>query len=113
MFWPEDEGAGQSILPRRSLFISKLFLYTCQFAGDGAICREQPKGRKVTLEGPKSDIGRAEKSHKGQNIILECYIVKQLLEQPPYQTWPTRLARLRKETMTLSQSSNDESEFVV
>ena len=27
----------------------------------------------MTLAGPKSDIGRAEKSHKGQNVTLECY----------------------------------------
>ena len=44
-----------------------------QFAGEGATGREQPQGRKVTLAGPKSDIGRAEKSHKGQNVTLECY----------------------------------------
>ena len=28
---------------------------------------------KVTLAGPKSDIGRAENSHKGQNVTLQCY----------------------------------------
>ena len=39
----------------------------------GATGREQPQGRTVTLAGPKSDIGRAEKSHKGQNVTLECY----------------------------------------
>ena len=41
--------------------------------GEGVTDREQPQGRKVTLAGPKSDIGRAEKSHKGQNVTLECY----------------------------------------
>ena len=44
-----------------------------QFGGEGATGGEQPQGRKVTLVGPKSDIGRAEKSHKGQNVTLECY----------------------------------------
>ena len=41
--------------------------------GEGVTDREQPQGRKVTLAGPKNDIGRAEKSHKGQNVTLECY----------------------------------------
>ena len=41
--------------------------------GEGATGREQPQGRKVTLAGPKSDIGRVEKSHKGQNVTLACY----------------------------------------
>ena len=43
--------------------------------GGGCHWQEQPQGRKVTLAGPKSDIGRAEKSHKGQNVTLECYNV--------------------------------------
>ena len=47
------------------------------FAGEGATGREQPQGRKVTLAGPKSDIGRAKKSHKGQNVTLECYNIQQ------------------------------------
>ena len=44
--------------------------------GGGGTGREQPQGRKVTLAGPKSDISRAEKSHKGQNVTLECYNVQ-------------------------------------
>ena len=57
------------IVPFNFHSISIFFL----FAGEGATGREQPQGRKVTLAGPKSDIGRAEKSHKGQNVTLECY----------------------------------------
>ena len=56
-----------------SLLIFNLVLYILLFAGEGATGREQPQGRKVTLAGPKSDIGRAEKSHKGQNVTLECF----------------------------------------
>ena len=55
------------------------FYISFQFAGNGATSREQPQGRKVTLAGPKSDIGRAEKSHKGQNVTLECYDFNQSL----------------------------------
>ena len=51
-----------------------IYFYTFfQFAGEGATGREQPQGRKVTSAGPKRNIGRAEKSHKGQNVTLECY----------------------------------------
>ena len=53
--------------------IFDLFLYIFLIRGEGATGREQPQGRKVTLAGPKSDIGRAEKSHKVQNVTLECY----------------------------------------
>ena len=56
-----------------SLLIFNLFLYFFQFAEEDATGGEQPQGRKVTLAGPKSDIGRAEKSHKGRNVTLECY----------------------------------------
>ena len=49
------------------------FYIFSEFAGEGATGREQPQGRKVTLAGPKSDIDRAEKFHKGQNVTLECY----------------------------------------
>ena len=61
------------IVPFNFHSISIFFL----FAGEGATGREQPQGRKFTLAGPKSDIGRAEKSHKGQNVTLECYNIKQ------------------------------------
>ena len=43
------------------------------FAGEGATGREKPQGRKVTLAGPKTNIGRAEKSHKGHSVTSECY----------------------------------------
>ena len=56
-----------------SLLIFILFLYIFDLRGEGATGREQPQGRKVTLAGPESDIGRAEKSHKGQNVTLEWY----------------------------------------
>ena len=61
-----------------SLLIFNLILYISffKFAGEGALGREQLHGRKVTLAGSKSDIGRAEKSHKGQNVTLTV---------PPYQ----------------------------
>ena len=56
-----------------SLLIFNLFLYILLFAGEDATGGEQPQGRIVTLAGPKSDIGRAEKSHKGQNVTLQCF----------------------------------------
>ena len=57
-----------------SLVIFNRFLYIFLIhGGGGGTGREQPQGRKVTLSGPKSDIGSAEKSHKGQNVTLECY----------------------------------------
>ena len=44
--------------------------------GEGLTGWEQPQGRKVTLAGPKSHIGRAEKSHwRVQKVTLECYII--------------------------------------
>ena len=63
-----------------SFLISYLFPnFFFNFRREGATGREQPQGRKVTLTGPKSDIGRAEKSHKGQSVTLECYNVEQRL----------------------------------
>ena len=56
-----------------SLLIFNLILYIVLIRGEGATGREQPQGRKVTLASPKSYIGGAEKSHKGQNVTLECY----------------------------------------
>ena len=41
--------------------------------GEGATGREEPQRRKCTLAGPETDIGRAEKSHKGHDVTLECY----------------------------------------
>ena len=57
-----------------SLLIFNLFLYTILILGGECVTGREPRqGRKVTLAGPKSDFGRAEKSHKGQNVTLECY----------------------------------------
>ena len=57
------------------LLMFNLVQYTFLIHGEGVTGREQPQGRKGRLAGPKSDIGRAEKSHKGQNVTLECYDV--------------------------------------
>ena len=57
------------------IFYSISIFFNSRGGGTG---REQPQGRKVTLAGPKNDIGRAEKSHKGQNVTMECYNIRQL-----------------------------------
>ena len=74
-----------------SILIFNLFLYMFMIrgggggGGGGGTSREKPQGRKVTLAGPKSDIAKAEKSHKGQNVTLECYNSRQLYsEHIPY-----------------------------
>ena len=54
-------------------FLIYFYIYFFKFAGEGVTGMEQLQGRKVTLACPKSDIGRAEKSHKGQNVTLERY----------------------------------------
>ena len=66
-----------------SLLIFNLFLYIFMIRGEGATGREKPQGRKVTLAGPKSDIARAKKSHKGQNVTLECYNWPQYIKSLP------------------------------
>ena len=85
MYWMQGKHCGSWVWVFLWLFVSlklifivlsifNLFLHIILIRG--GVCatgREQPQGRKVTLAGPKSDIGRAEKSHKGQNVTLECY----------------------------------------
>ena len=83
MYWIKGKYRGSWVWVFLRLFASlkliyiipfDIYFYTFfQFAGEGATGREQLQGRKVTLAGPKRDIGRAEKSHKGQNVTLECY----------------------------------------
>ena len=62
------------------LLIFNLILYFFLIRGKDATGKEQPEGTKVTLVGPKSDIGRAEKSYKGQNITLDCYNCQQIFD---------------------------------
>ena len=55
-----------------SLLIFNIFLYIILIRREGATGREQPQGQNVTLAGQTNDIDRAEKSHMGQNVTLEC-----------------------------------------
>ena len=85
MYCIQGEHRGSSVWVFLRLFVSlklifivsfnffNLILYIVLIRGEDATGREQPQGLKVTLAGPKNDIGGAEKSHKGQNVTLECY----------------------------------------
>ena len=85
MYWIQGKHRGSWVwvFLRLSVSLKLIFIVPLHFhsisifffnsRGEGATGREQPQGRKVTLAGPKRDIGRAEKSHKGQNVALECY----------------------------------------
>ena len=63
-----------------SLLIFNLILYICLIRGEGATGREQASGPKRDIGRSKSDIGRAEKSHNGQNVTLECYYNQQVIQ---------------------------------
>ena len=83
MYWIQRKHRGSWVWVFLRLFVywnrfllSLLFFYLILYIffnsrGEGATGREQPQGRKVTLAGPKSDINRAEKSHKVQNVTLK------------------------------------------
>ena len=94
MYWIQGKHRGSWVWAFLRLFVSLKLIFIVPFnfqsisiyffnsrggGGGGVTGREQRQGRKVTLAGPKRDIGRAEKSYKGQNVTLECYNKKQSL----------------------------------
>ena len=60
------------IVPFNFYSISIFFL----IRGGGCHWQGTASGPKSHIGRSENDIGRAEKSHKGQNVTLECYIIQ-------------------------------------
>ena len=56
-----------------SRLVFNLFLYFFSIRGGECHWQGTASGPKSHIGRSKSDIGRAEKSHKGQNVTLQCY----------------------------------------